>query len=294
MTGSVQSLLKNYDDDCKVRLTSWMVGQRRLGNSRPEISSKIIESAKHGARSSAKERSNDILKYFERKSKKLSDAVSFLVVSNSTIQTQINIFQETYYELLAHSGCTDQNDLKFLLEYLEESGLIKQDHSGALQRYILTVEGFARINELEQTQIVSERVFVAMWFDDSLVEAWELGICPAIREAGYEPFRIDQHEHIDRIDDLIIAEIRRARFVVADFTQGETGARGGVYYEAGFAHGLDIPVIFTCQEKSIEHLHFDTRQYNHIVWSDSYDLKEQLSNRIAAVIGDGPKKGKDQ
>ena len=33
-----------------------------------------------------------------------------------------------------------------------------------------------------------------------------------------EPVRIDQKERLNKIDDEIIAEIRRSRFLVADFT----------------------------------------------------------------------------
>ena len=40
----------------------------------------------------------------------------------------------------------------------------------------------------------------------------------------YEKGR-EELEHLCKIDDEIIAEIRRARFLVADFTQGETGPR---------------------------------------------------------------------
>ena len=83
---------------------------------------------------------------------------------------------------------------------------------------------------------------------------------------AYEAVRIDRKEHVNKIDDEIIAELRRARFVVADFTHGETGVRGGVYYEAGFAHGHDIPVVFCCRKDVIDEIHLDTRQYNHITW----------------------------
>jgi hypothetical protein len=78
--------------------------------------------------------------------------------------------------------------------------------------------------------------------------------------------------------------------LVADFTQGESGARGGVYYEAGFAHGLNLPVIFTCREDAIGKVHFDTRQYNHIVWETVEELRDKLAKRIAATVGDGPGK----
>ena len=116
-------------------------------------------------------------------------------------------------------------------------------------------------------------------------DVWEHGFDPAIREAGYEPVRIDQKEHVNKIDDEIISEIRRSRFVVADFTHGHSGARGGVYYEAGFAHGLNIPVIFSCREDVLQRVHFDTRQYNHLVWKTAQELRSKLVNRIAAVIG---------
>ncbi len=81
-----------------------------------------------------------------------------------------------------------------------------------------------------------------MWLDSTMNDLWEKDIAPAITDAGYDPIRID------KIDDAIITEIRRSQFIVADFTHGEKGTRGSVYYEAGFAHGLDLPVIF-CVEK---------------------------------------------
>ena len=130
-----------------------------------------------------------------------------------------------------------------------------------------------------------------MWFDTSLDEVWDNAIKPGIEDAGYEAIRIDRKEHVNKIDDEIIAELRRARFVVADFTQGNDGPRGGVYYEAGFAHGRDVPVIFTCRKDAIEKVHFDTRQYNHIVWeAEKLDkFRDRLTKRIGAVIGDGPR-----
>ena len=127
-----------------------------------------------------------------------------------------------------------------------------------------------------------------MWFDDSMTDALDNGFELAIMDAGYKPFRIDRKEHINKIDDEIIAEIRRSRFLVADFTHGKDGARGGVYYEAGFARGLGLPVIFACREDVLDTLHFDTNHYNHIVWTDPVDLRGKLKNRILAVIGQGP------
>ncbi len=127
-----------------------------------------------------------------------------------------------------------------------------------------------------------------MWFDPSMREAFDSGIGPGIEDAGYKPLRIDQKPDVNKIDDEIIAEIRRSRFLVADFTYGDEGARGGVYYEAGFAHGLSLPAIFCCRKDIVDSLHFDTRQYHHIVWETPDELRESPSIRILALIGEGP------
>jgi hypothetical protein len=43
-------------------------------------------------------------------------------------------------------------------------------------------------------------------------------------------------------------------------------------------------VIWSCRADCIDHVHFDTRQFNHIVWNDAAELRVKLSNRIRAVI----------
>ncbi len=140
-----------------------------------------------------------------------------------------------------------------------------------------------------------------MWFDDAMENVWRDGIKPAIEDAGYKALRIDRKEYTNKIDDEIIAEIRRSRFVVCDVTceliehNGEQIAihRGSVYYEAGFAHGLNIPLIFTCRKDVLEKIAFDTRQYPHIVWGTPEELRYNLATRIAAVVGDGPYRNGD-
>jgi nucleoside 2-deoxyribosyltransferase len=167
-------------------------------------------------------------------------------------------------------------------------GLIKEGELLGQLSYLPTYQGWQRIEELQSTSADLTQVFVAMWFHDETRDCYDKGIRPAIEDSGYRPIRIDQKHHINKIDDEIIAEIRRSRFLVADFTCETGKARGGVYYEAGFALALPIPVIWTCKDTSIADLHFDTRQYSHIVWRQPADLYTQLKARIGAVIGDGP------
>ena len=68
--------------------------------------------------------------------------------------------------------------------------------------------------------------------------------------------------------------------MIADFT----GQRGSVYYEAGFARGLRLPVIYCCRADDFDKLHFDTRIINHIKSLNPADLREQTANTIKATI----------
>lgn len=148
----------------------------------------------------------------------------------------------------------------------------------------------------------SAHLFVAMWFDEEVSVANDNGIAHVIRDAEYEPVRIDNKEHSDRVDDQFIGAIRRARFLVCDLTCGllpgknaqsnrTADARSGVCFEVWFgsrciAHGLGKPVTWTCREDPIHHVYFDLRQYNCISWKagQESELRKALEPRVRAVI----------
>jgi len=132
--------------------------------------------------------------------------------------------------------------------------------------------------------------FIAMPFIPEMA-AVHKAIAKGVEQAGYRPLRIDQDEYLGGIMDQIIARIRESRFVVADLTH----SRGGVYYEAGFALGLGIPVVPVCREDQIDgdkatRVHFDVRHLNLIAWreNDLTTLTMNLENRIVASLGRGP------
>lgn len=166
----------------------------------------------------------------------------------------------------------------YYLQKAHDLGFIEADPERP--GYRLTLDGWRRLAELRMNRRKSDQAFVAMWFDPGLDRAWSEGFKPALEQTGFKPVRIDLSEHNEKICDRIIAEIRKSALVVADFT----GQRGGVYFEAGFAMGLSIPVIWTCSQEYVESLHFDTRQYNHIVWNNPEELRTKLINRIEATI----------
>ena len=62
-----------------------------------------------------------------------------------------------------------------------------------------------------------------------------------------------------------------------------------MYFEAGFALGLGLQVIWTCKESDLKDVHFDNRQYNFVIWEEDKlnEFKVALQNRIEATIGRG-------
>jgi nucleoside 2-deoxyribosyltransferase len=205
----------------------------------------------------------------------------YMVQKTDILGRRINLFAPPH-EIGAVVETFDSNEVGFIAKHLEVRGWAKDTSEQFL--FTVTGDGFSRAEELQKLLGSSSQGFVAMWFNDALTDAWENGFRQGILKAGYAPQRIDKKEHTNKICDEIIAEIRRSRFVVADFT----GHRGGVYFEAGFAQGLGLPVVWTCRKADLGDLHFDIRQYSCIDWDSPEELSSRLSARISATIGDGP------
>ena len=264
---------RNASDKERALLTTMLVDQREHGIECPVVNYDLVEKVKTRSPISVEQRAERLLRFISSQAE--------------SVVSRVKISEDTW-EAYAWSESIEWKEVTYFLSYLREMGWTK-GHVSTVGSYYetLTVKGHARIAE-QTVNLDSSQAFVAMWFDESLNKAYDAGIEPAIEDAGYKALRIDRKEHVNKIDDEIIAEIRRSRFLVADFTQGEDGARGGVYYEAGFAYGLDLPVFFTCRDDAKKKLHFDTAHYNHIFWTTPEDLREKLKTRILAVLGEGP------
>ena len=181
---------------------------------------------------------------------------------------------------LAIAWSQNHEELNEIVDYLALTKRINRDLINAK----IAPEGWKYIENLKSINQESLKGFVAMRFSDNLKDIFENGIQVGIESAGYKPLRIDRKDHNNKICDEIIAEIRSSRFIVADLT----GQDQGVYFEAGFAMGLNIPVFWTCKKDDFQNMHFDIRQYNCILWENVDELKENLRNRIIAAIGKGP------
>lgn len=172
------------------------------------------------------------------------------------------------------------------------------------REFSITFEGFEVLETIGISGKDSPSIFVAMWFGDKAVNKfYQQVVCPAVEGAGYNCIRIDETFHNERIDEQILAEIRKSHAVIVDVTCGlakpeawsaapQVGApRGGVYFEAGFAVGLGKPIIWTVNGSlaDIENVvHFDVRQYNQLRWGDNFEeSRALLQARIESTLGHG-------
>ena len=236
---------------------------------------------------------------------KLFDNVPELLTTNldtiinqreKTIKEKFDCFMKTISNL--NNGQINQNDFNHCYIYDDnELGIFYQKAldnkyiNGTIQKYLdglllmmyqgICFDGLEYIESLAQTNENSKNVFAAFYFTTELQEIFDNDVKEIIEELGLNYIRVSSSttDTNKTINDEIIGKIKSSKIVIADFT----GQRNSVYFEAGLAMGLNIPVIWTCKKDEVENLSFDTRQYPHILWETKEDLKEKLRNRIKAI-----------
>lgn len=252
--------------DHMVRLSGWVREQNDAGIVHPYITPETSRRVKHMHLPRLRDRANRALAFIARK--------------YPSLQRGCDPIELTYHpELLGRSYSVCPPEAEVLIQILKADGFLDGD-----ELVCISTAGLLAAEALTISQSDAALGFVAMSFDETLRTAWTSGFDPAIRAAGFIPARIDAKDYVGGISDEIMTDIRRSRFVVADYT----GQKNGVYFEAGFALGLGITVIPTCRANEISDLHFDIKHLNTLPWTSPTDLMRKLRSRIMAVVGTGP------
>lgn len=249
------------DERTRLHLTSMLVDMRAQGEAVPEITGDTIERARIAADLHVDVRADRLLWFLGRITRRVGQPI------DTTPQSPL------FPGLLAVSESTRTTEIAFIEDYLRNQGWLVGEPGSP----IVSVHGYSRLAYLASGQN-SDQVFVAMWFSDEMEKVYVDAIESAVIEAGYNPQRVGQGQTTDRIDDEAEAKIRKARLVIADFSHGEDGVRGSVYYEAGFARALGKPVIFTAKKGS--QIHFNVDHFLRLEWVDAEDLRTRLTQRI--------------
>ena len=217
-----------------------------------------------------------LLRYLRRRSKTLADTVAFSPTE------------------LAVGFCANKNELLFCLRYLADKGLIEEDAAGAGPRkgqpgggtlaYRLTPAGWATL-DTAAARPAQPVAAVSFSLDKEGDTVWTQGLSAGIQSAGYTAVRIDSREHLNKVTDELVVDLRRTSIAVIDLT-GQTPL---AFFEAGLALGLGKPVFWTCEETEArdKKLFIETRQYVVTTWTRDKldDFARRLTQRIEATLG---------
>ncbi|MBV6440401.1 MAG: hypothetical protein DYG98_12795 [Haliscomenobacteraceae bacterium CHB4] len=193
---------------------------------------------------------------------------------------------------LEHLGFHNKKELVFYLSSLCADEILapppkEWDTFGSIKipfRAYITFKGLNYCRSLLESGKNSTRCFVAMKYSDDLEPYYAEGMAKAIEDNGFRPIRVDKEhtENEQTINDFIIASIKQSRFCVADLTHKSHGA----YFEAGYALGRGLPVIYTCRNDHFEDIHFDLKNMQIIKYATPEELREALSLKIQAKISE--------
>ena len=209
-----------------------------------------------------------------------------------------NQSHENIYSLIGiKTGSAESKDFRFIISALVEQGVLNADERDVIfsddlkipSRVSLTMGGWQKYEELRRSVKNSRKAFVAMefpkegsdqnyFFQETLFDKY---LVPAVKQTGYdlanalrsEPTAGNLHARLE-------VEIRAARFVVAELSHHNNGA----YWEAGFARGLEKPVIYMYNKEigESERPHFDVGSDHYIAWEQG--KPEKAAEDLKAVI----------
>jgi nucleoside 2-deoxyribosyltransferase len=265
------SLIESQDDfqrgkDNLYKVSSWVYEQNYDFNNMPEL------------------RTDNFEKLLEMRDKKVQEKFDLMMqcVYKSKYQT-IDI-----KKCVIQSWFVDEEEFLLFFQKAIDDGFVKAeiqrfiDHTSRIQFQNITFDGLQYIENLESPNKSSKNVFLAFNFETELNDVFSTYVREAVETSGLNCIIVNQNntEHDKSITDEIIGKLKSSRIVIADFTNH----RNSVYFEAGFAMGMKIPIIWTVQKGHDNDMSFDTRQYPHIVWENGEDLKKQIMYRIKVIL----------
>ena len=130
-----------------------------------------------------------------------------------------------------------------------------------------------------------ERCFVIQPFDrDKFDRRYKDPFKPAIEEAGYEPYRVDEDPSVSIPIDDIEKGIRETAVCFAEITTDNAN----VWYELGYAFASRKPVVMVCERNVRVKFPFDVQHrkitlYDSQSLSDFGTLKSEIIARLKAI-----------
>lgn len=204
-----------------------------------------------------------------------------------TIQEIGPTYSFGYDGLGARVGSASAGAFRLLLESMAGDGFLHGKlGAGPEGAFRLGYRGLERLEQLERATPSGYNAFMAMKFGDAALNQIVDGYFrQAVKETGFNLYRLDDRPEAGLIDARLRNEIRNCRFLIADLSHANLGA----YWEAGYAEGVGKPVIYTCEKSvfdgkaaDIARPHFNTNHHLTIVW-DATD-PQAAANRLKDTV----------
>lgn len=197
-------------------------------------------------------------------------------------------FFESLENLISVVGAYDSSGVDYVFQYLKDEGIFHsysfEDSQDVHKRGVtLSFKGWDHYYELKHKNKDSRLAFMAMQFgEEPLTTIYKTVIKDAVEKTGFDIRKLDEEKKAGLIDDKLRVEIRRSKFLIADLTHDNNGA----YWEAGFAEGLEMPVIYICEEEKFKTTksHFDTNHHLTVTWKNDEEGLKKFSNELKATI----------
>lgn len=220
--------------------------------------------------------------------KPIEQANNLILWMGNTLKTPDQNTHIDVIDLTSIIGAYNERGVIYIAGYLLKEGFISNDEmrKGIVPktyRSNLTFKGWEKYDELKRTSKESRLAFMAMQYDNELLDRiFNEVIIPAVKETGFDVRKLDQEKRAGSIDDKLRVEIRRSKFLIADLSNENRGA----YWEAGYAEGLGMQVIYICEKDKFDRLstHFDTNHHLTVKWKDDPDSLKKFAEELKATI----------
>ncbi len=207
-----------------------------------------------------------------------TNLIQYLGDNAKTPDKPVSIFKDRFSSTV---GSVAGEGANYIINYLEKQGLIQKGTSNAtITSLILTPEGWERYGQITRGYIKTNKVFMAMKYDDSVLIGAYKFFQDAVKNTGFKLNILDEVLKAGLIDDQLRVNIRQAKFILADLTYSNAGE----YWEAGYAEGLGKQVIYLCEKSHWEanKTHFDINHHTTVVWSLS-TIEEDIRKLKATI-----------
>ena len=192
-------------------------------------------------------------------------------------------------KIQAWIGAVNEQNLIEILKELAANKLITNTRpmSAASCYPALTIAGWNKAEELKKVNKQSTQAFMAMKFDKEQQKFIKEKLAPVIKKLGFDLKLLpDIASKENLIDNKLRVAIRQSRFLICDLTHGNRGA----YWEAGYAEGLGLPVIYICEKDILDKnkIHFDVSHQEIYTWEKDNEQNiqsflDKISDKIYLI-----------